>query len=67
MSGILKFSIISSGEKAAGIIPYEDEVTIKVESGSVGDPEEFEDYMLQNLQDWYDGAKIVVVENTLNS
>jgi hypothetical protein len=64
---IYTFSIRHPGEPAAGLVSYTETVTIVVGSGDPGgdqddkdDPDTFLGFMLSNLQQWYEGAKIVV-------
>lgn len=55
----LIFDIDMPDEHAAGIRGFTDTITVNVESGNPGgDPGEFEGFMLQALEDWYDGGHV---------
>lgn len=55
------FDVYHAGERAAGLHSFTDTVTVAVESGDPGgDAGEFEEFILQTLKDWYDGAGVRV-------
>jgi hypothetical protein len=57
----ITFNIHHPGEKAAGIHPFTDKVTMTCKSGQWGGaPVEFEKHMLVSLWEWYDGADVSV-------
>jgi len=57
----LRFNIYVPGEKAAGIIGFEDTVVVTVNSGDPGgEPGEFEEHIRGALIEWYDGGNVVL-------
>ncbi len=62
--GRFRFDIHDPGEPGAGLHGFTDTVEIIVESGNVGDPEEFWAFMEKVLQEWYDGAMITRAKPT---
>lgn len=59
----ITYNIEYRGEVAAGIRPFDDEVTVTVESGDPGgDDGEFARFLQECLGDWYDGANIEVAK-----
>lgn len=58
-----KYYIHQPPEYSAGMVGFDDEVSITVDSGDPGGEEgEFAEFMWQVLSDWYDGATVVCVE-----
>ena len=58
-----EFRIIQDSELAAGIRGFVDEVQISCESGDFGgDKQEFAEFMRDCLAEWYDGAKVEIIE-----
>lgn len=56
------FQIEHHGERAAGIHPYTDTLTIELASGEPGgESGEFQEHIRKALLEWYDGA-IVMTE-----
>lgn len=59
------FDVSFSGEPSAGLASYTDIVSIKIESGNTGGEDgEFEQYIIDCLSEWYDGAKVEVRKET---
>jgi hypothetical protein len=57
-----KFDVEHPGELAAGINSYSDIIKVTVESGNPGGEEnEFAQFMLDALKEWYDGARVGLV------
>jgi hypothetical protein len=55
MSTTYKFFVYFPGEVAAGLYPFDDDVSVTLDSGNPGGEDgEFEEYMRQCLADWYD-------------
>ena len=53
------FNVVHPGEFRAGINGYTDKVTITVDSGDPGgEAGEFEAFMCDSLEMWYDGASV---------
>lgn len=53
------FEVHHSGERAAGIWPYSDEITVNVQSGDPGGVEgEFTEHVRESLAQWFDGADV---------
>ena len=56
----IHFLIIHPGELAAGINGFSDDVYIQCDSGDWGgDIGEFEEYIKDCLEEWYDGAQVI--------
>jgi len=54
------------GEMSAGIIGFNDTITVIVDSGDPGgEPGEFEEYIREMLNEWYDGGSVVLVSSDL--
>lgn len=68
MEKTFTFDIDHPGEQAAGIYGFTDTVKITVESGEPGGDESgedsFQEFMLQALKEWYDGAGVKIVSNS---
>lgn len=61
-----RFEIYSPMEEAAGFYGFTDTVEISVDSGDPGgEPGEFEKYLSSVLSEWYDGAKVTLVQTVL--
>lgn len=57
----IKYNICMPSEMDAGIRGFNDEITITIDSGDPGGEEkEFEQFMLECLREWYDGARITL-------
>lgn len=61
MAKELRFHVYHPGETGAGIWGFTDTVTVTVETDPGGEEGEFEQYMLECLAEWYDGAKITPI------
>ena len=55
----LKFDIDHPGEMGAGIRGFTDAVTVTIENDPGGEGGEFEQFMLECLREWFDGANVV--------
>jgi hypothetical protein len=51
------------GERAAGINPGHEEITIQFKYGQPVDDQDTIDYWREAIQDFYDGAKVVLKPN----
>jgi hypothetical protein len=61
MKSSICFHICYPGELAAGMRAFDDEVSIRCDSGNFGgDEDEFADFMKAVLTEWYDGATVTV-------
>lgn len=61
MNASLLFTIHHPGEVGAGLLSFTDEVTVTCKSGQWGgEPGEFEAYMRECLEQWYDGAAVAL-------
>ena len=59
MNASLSFTIHHSGEVEAGLRSFTDEVTVACKSGQWGgEPGEFEAYIRDCLELWYDGTAV---------
>ena len=58
----ITFDVYHSGEYAAGIRSYSERVTVLVESDPGGIPGEFAAHMRDALTEWFDGARLTLVE-----
>jgi|GEM_PF-3122706 len=59
-----KFEVCMPGEMSAGIIGFNDTITVIVDSGDPGgEPGEFEEYIREMLNEWYDGGSVVLVSS----
>lgn len=59
----LVFDVYFPGEPGAGLNSFSDVITIKCESGDFGgDPGEFEEFIIDALKEWYDGAGVEIRE-----
>jgi hypothetical protein len=56
------FAIEHPGDRAAGLHPFTETVTVTVQSGDTGGGEgEFEAFLIEALKEWYDGAGVGLV------
>ena len=63
MAKTFKFHIECPEELNAGLRGYSDDITLTVDSGDPGGKSgEFENDMIDFLKEWYDGAKITLIE-----
>lgn len=57
----ITYSVHSSGELAAGLRGYTDQITVNIDSGDPGGDEgEFAGALRTFLAEWYDGANVVL-------
>ena len=58
----IKYSIDFPGDESAGMLPFCDDIEVIVESGNPGGENgEFEDFIRQALEQWYDGPWVELV------
>ena len=61
-----KYKVDMPSEYAAGIMGFNDTVLVTIDSGDPGGDEtgedSFKEYIRQSLSEWYDGAKISLIE-----
>ena len=58
----IEFEIKPSQDTDAGFLFLGDTITLSVESGFPGgSPGEFEEHMIEALQDWYSGLEVRIV------
>ena len=51
------------GEYGAGLYPFHEKITVILESGKpIGEEGEFENFIKECLEEWYDGAKVTLEE-----
>ena len=63
MSKTFKFHIDCPSELSAGLRGYNDDITLTIDSGDPGGEDgEFEDYMIDCLKEWFDGANVTLIE-----
>lgn len=56
-----RFSIYNPGEYSAGIRSFHDRIRVTVDSGNPGGEKgDFEKYMQECLQEWYDGSHVFI-------
>ena len=61
-----KFYVYSPGEPGAGLNPFYEEVGITLQQGEPeGQDKEFEEFMIETLSEWYDGAGVSTVKSDL--
>jgi len=59
------YQIAHPGDRAAGLVPYTDTITVIVDSGQPGgEPKEFETQLQRWLWEWFDGAGVSEAEVT---
>lgn len=58
-----KYFVYFTGERAAGLNPFEETVTVKLDGGiPVESVADFNDMMKQTLAEWYDGARTMTMQ-----
>lgn len=63
---LIKYNIYSPGESAAGISSFSDVLDICVLSGDPGGEDgEFEEFLRGCLSEWFDGAKVILIEGSM--
>lgn len=64
MANKYEFDVHVPSELSAGIRGYSDTIKLYLESGDPGgEPKEFEKFLIESLEQWYDGGKVILVEN----
>lgn len=59
----LKYSVYMPSELSPGLRGFNDFITITIDSGDPGGlKDEFADYFLESLKDWYSGATVKRVQ-----
>ena len=59
---IIKYYVFVPSEYAAGIIGFEDTIKVEIKSGDPGgEPGEFENYLRDCLNEWYDGGNVSIL------